>query len=121
VDGKVAKSTSRKGKSRLGPYRQTDKTAGLKVLSVLSGQPESVSNIVVNPKEAATSAGCAGSLSGASENVCADNRCGWDEEDWQAAFEERAAIFEFDERLPRQDAESLAWRQIEAQRKRWMQ
>ena len=36
----------------------------------------------------------------------------WDEEDWRAAFEERAAILEYDEGLPRAEAEMLAREQI---------
>ena len=50
-----------------------------------------------------------------------NNQSGWDEEDWQAAFEERAAILEFDQGMPREEAEPLACRQIEAERKRLMQ
>jgi hypothetical protein len=43
---------------------------------------------------------------------------GWDEEDWQVAFSERAAIVvEFDQDLPRKEAEALALRQIETERK----
>ena len=36
----------------------------------------------------------------------------WDDEDWQIAYEERAAILEYDEGLPRADAELLAREQI---------
>jgi hypothetical protein len=32
----------------------------------------------------------------------------WDESDWHFAFEERAAILEYDEGLPRAEAEALA-------------
>jgi hypothetical protein len=42
----------------------------------------------------------------------------WDNEDWQAAFDERAAILEFDERLPRPEAEHRARIEIEQQRRR---
>ncbi len=36
----------------------------------------------------------------------------WSEEDWQAAFDERAGILEFDEGLPRTVAEKLASEQV---------
>ena len=45
------------------------------------------------------------------------DRAEWDDEDWQAAFEERAAILEFDENFLRHEAENLARLQIESQRK----
>jgi hypothetical protein len=44
----------------------------------------------------------------------------WDEEDWEAAFDERAAILEFDQGMSREDAEALAWRQIETERRKWL-
>ena len=34
----------------------------------------------------------------------------WDETEWRAYFDERAAIIEFDGRLPRQEAEELAFK-----------
>jgi hypothetical protein len=40
----------------------------------------------------------------------------WDEDDWHCAFEERAAILEYDEGLSRPKAEALAAQQIAAQR-----
>jgi hypothetical protein len=40
----------------------------------------------------------------------------WDELDWKVAFEERAAILEYDEGLSRRDAERLARQQINEQR-----
>jgi hypothetical protein len=100
---------------------KTDKTAPAKVLSVLSARSDGVSKII-------TSDGAVGSVS----FVCSpsepfqdfsafNNRYGWDEEDWQAAFDERAAILEFDQGMPREEAEPLAWQQIEAERKRLMQ
>jgi hypothetical protein len=46
---------------------------------------------------------------------------GWDEEDWQVAIDERAAIIEFDQCLPRGEAEALARHQMEAERKRYLQ
>ena len=33
---------------------------------------------------------------------------GWDADDWRVAYEERAAILEYDEGLPRLKAEALA-------------
>jgi hypothetical protein len=45
----------------------------------------------------------------------------WDEEDWQVAFEERAAILEYDEGLPRATAEALAAEQVKDQRRRLLQ
>ena len=36
----------------------------------------------------------------------------WSEEDWQALFDERAAIMEFDGGLPRAEAEALATEEI---------
>ena len=36
------------------------------------------------------------------------DRSGWDGEDWQTAYEERAATLEYDDGLPRQRAEALA-------------
>jgi hypothetical protein len=100
---------------------KTDKTAPAKVSSVLSARPIGVSWIFT-PDEAAGSVSFVSSPDEPFRDFRAfNNRSGWDEEDRQAAFEERAAILEFDEGLPRQEAESLAWRQIEAERKRWMQ
>jgi hypothetical protein len=43
---------------------------------------------------------------------------GWDAADWQFAIEERAAILEYDEGLPRAEAEALAAQQIAAQHQR---
>jgi hypothetical protein len=42
---------------------------------------------------------------------------GWDEEDWQVAFDERAAILEYDEGLSRPAAARLARQQIDQQRR----
>ncbi len=44
--------------------------------------------------------------------VARTNNEGWDKVDWQAAFEERAGILEFDEGLPRVVAERLAREQV---------
>jgi hypothetical protein len=45
----------------------------------------------------------------------------WDESDWHFAFEERAAILEYDEGLPRAETEMLAAEQIGAKRRRQLQ
>jgi len=45
--------------------------------------------------------------------VTPQNNNGWDENDWQMAFEERAAILEYDGGHSRQDAERLAREEIE--------
>jgi hypothetical protein len=39
-------------------------------------------------------------------------RAGWDAADWQAYFDERAAIREFDGQRPRVEAERLAWGEL---------
>jgi hypothetical protein len=49
------------------------------------------------------------------------DRAGWDEEDWQAAFDERAGILEFDEGLPRSEAARIARQQIDEQRRMALQ
>ncbi|WP_156369033.1 hypothetical protein [Methylobacterium sp. Leaf100] len=41
----------------------------------------------------------------------------WNENDWQAAFDERAGVLEYDEGLPRSQAEALAREQIGKQRR----
>lgn len=48
--------------------------------------------------------------------VAPENDVAWDEEDWQAAFDERAAILEYDGGWPRPEAERLAREEIEARR-----
>ena len=40
----------------------------------------------------------------------------WTEEDWQALFDERAGIMEFDGGLPREEAETLAAEEVAQQR-----
>lgn len=57
--------------------------------------------------------GFEGSLTPPSENFLAR----WDAEDWQVAFEERAAILEFDEGLSQLEAARRARREIEQQRR----
>lgn len=42
----------------------------------------------------------------------APDRSEWDGEDWQTAYEERAAVLEYDAGMPRGDAELLAREQI---------
>lgn len=44
------------------------------------------------------------------------NDVAWDEEDWQAAFDERAGILEYDGGWPRPEAERLAREEIDARR-----
>lgn len=48
------------------------------------------------------------------EIFSAPDRSGWDGEDWQAAYEERVAILEYEEGLPRAEAETLARKQVMA-------
>jgi hypothetical protein len=45
----------------------------------------------------------------------------WDDEDWRFSFEERAAILEYDEGLPRSEATRIARQQIDAQRRMALQ
>jgi hypothetical protein len=100
---------------------KTDETTSAKVLSVLAARSDGVSNKLAPCEEggADVSVGLVGSPSDHFHDFRAFN--GWDDEDWQAAFDERAAILEFDHSMHREDAERLAWRQIEAERKRSMQ
>lgn len=49
-------------------------------------------------------------------HVPLQNDVAWDEEDWQAAFDERAAILEYDAGMTRGAAEAMARREIDAQR-----
>lgn len=104
------------------PTDKTDKIAPSMVLSVSSGRSDGVSKTFFAPNGAASSVSFVSSPSEPFHDFRAfNNRSGWDEEDWQAAFDERAAILEFAEDVPRQEAESSASRQIEADRKRWIQ
>ena len=41
----------------------------------------------------------------------------WSEEDWQTAFDERAAILEYDGGLPRDEAESRASSEIDEKKR----
>jgi hypothetical protein len=58
-----------------------------------------------------------GSAPEAFSNFRRDDWAAWDEEDWQAAFDERAAILEYDEGLTRSEASRLARKQIDQQRR----
>ena len=99
---------------------KTDKTAPAKVLSVLSARSDGVSKNVT-PGRAVGSVSFVGSSSDPSQDFRTFANHGWDEEDWQSAFEERAAILEFDQGMSREEAELLAGHQLEAERKRLMQ
>ncbi len=100
---------------------KTDKTAPAEVLSVLSARSDGVSKIFT-PDGAEGSVSFVGSPSDPFQDCRAfNNRYGRDDEDWQGAVDERAAILQFDQGMPREEAEPLAWRQIEAERKRLMQ
>lgn len=98
---------------------KTDKTSPTEVSSVLSGRRDGISkfdtdktvgfvSFVTSPYEPFQDFG-------------SDNRSGWDDEDWQVAFDERAAILEFDQGVSREEAETLARQQIDVVRKRWVQ
>ncbi len=100
---------------------KTDKTAPAEVLSVLSARSEGVSKIFT-PDGGVGSVSFVGSPSEHFLNFRPFyDGSGWHEEYWEAAFDERAAILEFDYGLTREDAEALAWRQIEIERKRGLQ
>jgi hypothetical protein len=99
---------------------KTDKTAPAKVLSVLSARSDGISKIFT-PDRTVGSVSFVASPSDPSQDFRAFNNHGWDEEDWQSAFDERAAILEFDEGMSREEAELLAGRQLEAERNRWLQ
>ena len=58
--------------------------------------------------------GFEGSLAPLSANFLTD----WGDEDWQVAFDERAAILEFDEGLSRPEATRRARQEIDQQRRR---
>jgi len=84
-------------------------------LSVLS-VPHPGENEKSQPR---TEAGIRGFVSSVSappkriENSDAASVCdAWTDEDWQVAYDERAAILEYDEGLPRADAERLARMQV---------
>jgi hypothetical protein len=99
---------------------KTDKTATAGVLSVLSARPHGVSKLT--PLKMVGSVSFVSSASVPFPDFGSfDNRSGWDDEDWQIAFDERAATLKFDQGLPREAAEMLARQQIEAERKRWLQ
>jgi hypothetical protein len=100
---------------------KTDKTDQAEVLSVLAVRPDGNSKIFV-PDKAKGSVSFVSSSCEPFQDFCAfDDRYNWDDEDWQVAFDERAAILEFDQGVPREEAETLAPHQIAAERKRWLQ
>jgi hypothetical protein len=117
--GKWLNQLRESAKTRGERTDKTDETAPADVLSVLSVRSDGISKIFTPDKVRSVS--FVGSPTNPSQDFSAFNNHGWDEEDWQAAFDERAAILEFDENLPREDAEAQAWREIETQRKRWVQ
>lgn len=120
--GKWLNQLRENGKKARGITDKNDKTDSETVLSVLSVEPGGVSTILTPDEDLVGSVSFVGSPSDTFQDFRDfSNRHGWDEEDWQVAFDERAAILEFDEGMARQEAESLAWRMIEAERKRWMQ
>jgi hypothetical protein len=87
----------------------------------LSVRPDGISKIFA-PDKATASVSFVSSPYGPIQDFRAfDNRSNWDDEDWQVAFDERAAILEFDHGVPREEAEALARHQIAAERKRWLQ
>lgn len=50
--------------------------------------------------------------------VAPRNDDAWSDEDWRAAFDERAGILEYDEGMPRAEAEQLARQQVAEMRTR---
>ena len=100
---------------------KTDKTGPAKVLSVLSARSDGASTIC-SPDSAVSSVSFVGSPSYPFQDFrSSNNRYGWHEEDAPAAFDECAAFFESDQGMAREDVEALLWRQLEGERKRWMQ
>ena len=97
---------------------KTDKTPRQEVSSVLSVRPISVFEKFA-PDEKAGPAGFVSFVSSQPEAfpIFQPNGNGWDEEDWQVAFEERAAILEYDQGLSRPDASRLARQQTDQQRR----
>jgi hypothetical protein len=119
--GKWLNQLRESAKSRGDHTDKTDKNGSERVSSVLSARSGGVSKIFT-PDESAASVSFVGSPYEPFQDSRAFNDWhGWDEEDWQSAFDERAAILEFDQGMSREEAELLAGRQLEAERKRWMQ
>lgn len=104
---------------------KTDKTSSQEVSSVLSVSKRAVfDNFPLDSDSASEgSVSFVSSPTGHILNffVGFGDRSGWDDEAWQAAYEERAAVLEFDEGVPRDDAERQARQEIENQQKRWIQ
>jgi hypothetical protein len=100
---------------------KTDKTPSAEVSSVLSAPSDRIFEIFI-PGQAT---GSVSFVSSPYEPFArfrgSDNRSGWDKEDWLVALDERAAILEFDQAMPPEEAETLARHQIDAERKRWLQ
>ena len=99
---------------------KTDKTPAETVLSVSSAPPSRVSQESAQSQRhvAGGSVSCVSSPAVRSANFHGPaDRAERNDEDRQAAFEERAAILEFDEGLLRHEAEILARIQIESRRK----
>jgi hypothetical protein len=100
---------------------KTDKTDPAEVSSVLSVRPDGISKLFA-PNKATGSVSFVSSPYEPFQDFRAfDNRSNWDDEDWRVAFDERAAILEFDQGVPRDEAETVARHQIAAERKRWLQ
>jgi hypothetical protein len=98
---------------------KTDKTLSKEVSSVLSVRPSGVFKNFASAKPDALG-GSVSFVSSSSEQIPnfdhLSDRSGWDEEDWQAAFDERAGILEYDAGMSRADAEALAMEEVERQR-----
>jgi hypothetical protein len=102
--GKWLNQLRKSAKTSGDPTDKTDKTAPAKVLSVLSARSDGVSKLFT-PDGEVGSVSFVGSPSDPFQDFRAfNNRYGWDEEDLQAAFEERAAILEFDQGMSREEA-----------------
>jgi hypothetical protein len=120
--GKWLNQLRENAKSSRDPTDKTDKTAPSMVLSVSSGRSDGFSKSVSASNREASSVSFVSSPSEPFHDFRAFNdRCAWDAEDWQAAFDERAAILEFDEGMRREEAETVARDQIAAERKRRLQ
>src|SRR5437870_3426762 len=84
---------------------KTDKTDLAEISSVLSVRHGGISKMFA-PDKAKGSVSFVSSPYEAFQDFRAfDNRSNWDDQDWQAALEERAAILEFDQGMPRDEAE----------------
>lgn len=120
--GKWLNLLRQSARSPADPTDETDKTDTSEVSSVLSYRLHGRSKTFA-PDKATGSVSFGGSLNEPFPNFRAlfGKRSDWNEEDWQVAFHERAAFFEYDQGMPCQEAETLARHQIEIERKRWLQ